>query len=408
MEKVAKSKPFDVAIETFLTQIESLWTTLPLIQKTLNRSKADSTKIYDEFLRTKCEFITSENHYLISPDNFRKYRILKKDMENNHAAYTIIKRNFLVSLVSQYDTYIGALIRCIFEIRPELINASEKQLTFAQLTTFSSIEAAREYIIEKEIETVLRENHTDQFKWFERKLSINLLKDLPIWSTFIELTQRRNLFVHTDGRVSSQYLSVCKENNVRLPASLKVGDLLDADKKYYDQAFVCLFEIGLKLNQVLRRILVPTEIEEADASFLNISFELIQNGQYDLAREVYDFADKYIKKFSSNDISLRITLNRAQTYKWLGNNEKCVQIINGVDWSATGDLFKLGSSILLDDFGKAAALMEDIGDNPKVLDKSAYKDWPIFKEFVKSQIFRDAFKKIYKTEFEITEEKTVN
>jgi hypothetical protein len=308
----------------------------------------------------------------------------------------IIKRNFLVSLVSQFDTYVGDMIKAIFEVRPEIINNSEKQLTFSELAKFNDIKEAKDYIVEKEIETVLRENYTEQFKWFENKLKIQLRKDLPIWQTFIEVTQRRNLFVHNDGKVSSQYLSICKENNVILDEKIKQGIKLGVGLKYFDKAFKCFFELGVKLNQVIRRNLVSEDIEQADTSFLNISFELIENRQYDLAKILYDFSDKYINKYSTEDLRLRILINRAQTYKWLDQNDECKKIINSIDWSAKGDLFKLVSKVLLDEFEDATKIMKTIGDNDGVLDKSCYKNWPVFIKFREVKLFKDAYLKFTK------------
>lgn len=291
-----QTEGFDNSLNKFLNHIESLWTSLPIVLKTIEKTREAAVSEYDNFLSNHCEFIETENHYLVPTEHVRRNTLLKKAVNNSTSAIKIIKRNFLVSLISQFDTYVGDLIKNIFEVKPEIINNSEKQLTFAELAKFSSINEAQDYIIEKEIETVLRESYTEQFKWFERKLNIQLRKDLPIWSVFIEISQRRNLFVHNDGNISSQYLSVCREHNVQIDDKLKVGDELNVAFKYFDKAFKCLFELGVKLNQVIRRNLVSQEIEHADHSFLNISFELIQNRQYDLAKILYDFSDKYIKR----------------------------------------------------------------------------------------------------------------
>lgn len=408
MNSKLSSEKFDEAIEKFLMQIESLWTSLPTVLKTIERSEQSSNENYNNFLYSHCAFNEVDETYQIKIENARKNRVLRKEAESYTIAYVIIKRNFLVSLVSQFDTYIGMMMKCIFLVRPDLIDSSEKPLTYTQLKTFNNLDDAKDYIIEKEIETNLRDSHTEQFRWFEKKLSINLLKDLPIWSEFIEITQRRNLFVHTDGKVTTQYLNNCKENNVKLSDDLKVGDELEADLQYFEKAFVCLFEIRLKLNQVIRRNLLKDQIEDADKSFLNISFELIQNGQYELAKEIYDFADKYIKKFSNNDLHYRIILNRAQIYKWLDKNEKCIEIINSVDWSATGDLFKLSSSVLKDEFEKSFDLMRKIGNNESTLHPASFRDWPIFKQFIQNKDFKDIFKEIYNKDFEITETEKSN
>jgi hypothetical protein len=400
-----KSEHFDKAVNKYLNHIEGLWTSMPIVLKTIEKTKNSAIVAHNDFLNNNCNYIKEENHFLIPIEHVRKNTQLKKSVDNSTTAIKIIKRNFLVSIISQFDTYVSDLIKAIFEVKPEIIQNSEKQLTFSELNKFKSIQEAQDYVIEKEIETVLRGSYTEQFKWFENKLKIQLTKDLPIWQTFIEITQRRNLFVHNDGKISTQYLNVCREHNVILDDKLKVGDELDVGLKYFDKSFKCLFEIGVKLNQVIRRNLLPEELEKADHSFLNISFELIHNSQLDLAKTLYDFSDKYIKKYSNEDLKLRILLNRAQTYKWLNKEKECENIINSIDWTATGDLFKLASKVLIDDFNSACEIMKNIGENEKVLNKAFYKDWPIFKKFRCSEEFKNTYFEIFGTEFEIVEEK---
>jgi hypothetical protein len=405
MEKKTQSECFDDAVIKFLTHIESLWTSLPLVLKTIEFANAKAIADHQKFLKEDCELVEDESHYIIRVENRRKNDILMKAATNSAVANKIIKRNFLVSLISQFDTYISDLIKAIFLVRPELLNASEKQITFSELLKFGNVETAKEFIVEKEIESVLRESHTEQFKWLERKLNIPLRKDLPIWKVFIEITQRRNIFIHNDGKVSNQYLSVCKENGVNFPESIKIGTELDIDIKYFEGAFKGLFEIGVKLNQVLRRNLLPEEIESADSSFLNISFELIQNRQYELAKELYDFGDKYIKKFSTEDLRLRVLLNRAQTYKWLNQEDECVKIIKSIDWTATSDLFRMCSDVLLENYESASESMRSIGNNEKIINKASYKDWPIFRKFRQSEEFKKMYFETYKEPFEIIVEK---
>lgn len=392
------SKQFDLAIENYIDNIESLRSTLPGILGILKKQSEKHAVEHQKFLDKECEYVPKKNHYLIIPENSRRNTVLKKAAIQSQIAHTMMSRNFLISIVSQFDTYIGQLMNCIFEIKPEIIDNSERQLSFSQLRTFPSVLDARSYIVEKEVESVLRDSHSEQFSWFEKKLDIKLRSDLPAWKDFIELTQRRNLFVHNNGKVSSQYINVCKLHEVSLSDNLKIGDELGSGLDYFENAFNCLFEIGLKLNQVLRRKLLPDNIEEADNSFLNITFDLIQNDQLKLAKELYDFADKYIRKYSKLDIELRILLNRAQTYKWLGNEDKCCNIIKSKDWSAYGELFKLSSSVLINDYDSAVSSMKKIGNNEEIVKKYCYSDWPIFKEFIQTDHFKATYKEIYGTD----------
>ena len=88
---------------------------------------------------------------------------------------------FFVGLVSAYDKFLSELIRAMFIARPELLSSSERNLSFKDLMEIGSVEAARERIIEKEIETVIRKSHSEQISWLEAKLNMPLTKDLDIW-----------------------------------------------------------------------------------------------------------------------------------------------------------------------------------------------------------------------------------
>jgi hypothetical protein len=404
--KSNKPNPFDKSIDSFLNNIESLRSTFPLIIGILRIQRDKTAKEHNEFLEKDCEYDAEQEVYWIKPENSRKNAKLKKAATNSELAEKTLTRNFIVSLVSQFDTFIGDLMRCVFDIKPHIIDASERKLTYSDLKAFNSIENAQEYIVEKEIEAVLRDSHSEQFSWFERKLNLKLRSDLPAWKGFVELTQRRNLFVHNDGKVSTQYMSVCKDHGVELPKKLKAGDSLPVNKEYFDKAFDCLFEISLKLNQVLRRSLEPDKLGLADDSFMNITFDLIQNKQYKLAEIMFEFEDKYIKKYSNQDTELRILLNRAQTYKWLGKKEKCEEIIKSRDWSACGEIFKMTSNVLIEEYKLASESMKLIGDNENVIHKSSYIDWPIFKEFIQTTEFKLTYKEIYKDEVEVKETTT--
>lgn len=108
-----------------------------------------------------------------------------------------------MSLISQFDAYFGNIIKTIYYKKPEILSTSEKSIKYSEIIKINSIDELKEYIIEQEIEAVLRKSHNDQFKWLENKLNMKLRQGLNCWPTFIESTERRNLFVHCDGCVSS-------------------------------------------------------------------------------------------------------------------------------------------------------------------------------------------------------------
>jgi hypothetical protein len=281
-------------------------------------------------------------------------------------------------LVSLYDAYLGSLIECLLVEKTQLLTLSERTVTVGELLEFDDLGAVKRHLVEKEVESVLRQSHTEQFDWLERKFDIKLRQDLPAWPKFIELTERRNLFVHTGGRVSSQYLKVCKKHGVDC-SGVQQAERLKVTPAYFREGYRTILEIGVKLSQVLWRKLYPEERGQADQQLSDISFMLLTEERYVLARTLLDFSTQVVKKHSSADARLRFVINRAQAYKWSGDGKRALEILNDEDLSAVSDEFKLAAAVLREDFTIAIALVRKLGLHGKV-DLSGYREWPLFKE----------------------------
>jgi hypothetical protein len=281
-------------------------------------------------------------------------------------------------------------LRATFYLRPELLNGSEKPLTFKELTAFGSISEAREFVVEREVESVVRESHDKQFDWMETKFGLPLRKGLPSWPKFIEVMERRNLFVHCNGIVSVQYLNTCSKHKVEL-GSCKVGKELHVSQHYFEEAYEVIFEIGVKLAHVLWRKLSPEDRERADWSLNEICLNLIRDEHYSLARILLGFAVDQ-KKFGSEAVKRTLILNFAQAHKWSGDEKGMHRVLSDEDWTACSDKFALAIAVLNDDFRKAAKLMKRIAAGGATSpNKGDYKEWPIFKQFRHSSEFMTSY-----------------
>src|SRR5205807_1598206 len=56
------------------------------------------------------------------------------------AGIGLLPQTFVVALVSQYDAFLGSLLRCVYRARPELLEKSAKQLSYAELCKFGDLE----------------------------------------------------------------------------------------------------------------------------------------------------------------------------------------------------------------------------------------------------------------------------
>jgi len=288
----------------YVRSVEALAESLPFIMKVLLATR----KTFNDKLDA---FIDSRAFDVEEIDNYRQYKLMIKDKSEHdklhlglrifREAIGVTPRSFLVSLVSTYDAFLGRLIRQLFYLKPELLNASERTLTFSQLMELKTVDVAREYLVEKEVEAVLRKSHSQQFEWLERTFAVPLRKGLECWPRFVEIAERRNLFVHADGVVSTQYLTVCREHSVPLANDINVGTQLSADPSYFELSANCLMETGVKLAHVLLRKLAPTEREDADGNLIAIVYDLLVKRKYPLAADLSEFGTETLKAHASDE-----------------------------------------------------------------------------------------------------------
>ncbi|MHB8485907.1 MAG: hypothetical protein ACYDCM_09270 [Candidatus Acidiferrales bacterium] len=363
-EQEHESKSVGSEISLFIDQIDGLAETLALVMPSIVgvlSGAAAETRQFLEELGLRLDVPDAERTVTVAGSKVLRLQGLMQKLSRARLVTELVPRSLVVSLVSQFDAYLGRLVRRLFIARPEILNASENTLTFSELMEFESVENAREVVIEREVESLLRRSHSDQFGWLEKTFGLQLRKDLEVWPVFIELTERRNLFVHANGVVSRQYLEVCRRNACRIPEDFRPGQTLSITTDYFVKAYECILEIGVKLGQVLWRKVLPGEIDAPDGNLNRVSYGLLSEGKYPLARMLLNFGTETLPKHSSEESRLIMVVNRAQSYKWSGDGDTCKAIVNKEDWSAKGLKFKMAQAILLDDFASAIEFAKSIG-----------------------------------------------
>jgi hypothetical protein len=388
--------------DRFLREIRSLQFAQEETFKVLTVSVEKHVSAFANFLKL-FENIKdgTQQKFMIPIDKGEQLRRLIHDLTSSVGSLPLFHRGLFLVLVSKWDAFFGSLLRWTYRVKPEIVDNSARTISFAELKQINSVELARSKIVEDEVSVVLRDSHGDQFDYLEKKLSV-ALKKIDIWPKFVELTQRRNLIAHADGRVSSQYISICRQSNVDLGEEVILGARLEISPKYLTAACDCLAELGLKLSQVLWRKLQPSDSAKTDNHLLQTTFEMIKAGQYDLAIRILTFSLTSPMKFEEARSRYVSVVNLAQAYKWTGNQTKCAEILQGEDWSAVPLDLKLAVSVLRDEFEEASSLMKQIGTAGQV-SKEDYQEWPLFKKFRATRPFVEAYREIFKTEIEVSE-----
>lgn len=390
-------------LETFLRHIDAIRDTLPMTILLIQPYNKKANDDFMKFLKENVEEIEDDNgkkRILIKADESKIFETLERNASTSSLASKIIPESLFVSLISQYDAFLTRLLRAVYEIKPDVLNGSERNLTFSQLVEMNSIENAREFIIDKEIDTVLRKSHSEQFDYLEKHIGLKLREKLPIWQKFIEITERRNLLVHCDGVVSNQYIKNCTEQKCNIE-KIEVGGRLGVEPKYFSEAYECLYEIATKLTHTLWRKLLISDLKNADRELNDICFHLINSNSFELADILLEFSCDQKNHF--NDSLRNVFIINGALSKYLQDKKNDVKkILDKKDWSASSDDFKLAYSVLTDDFEKAYEIMLKIGENGEV-DQSDYKQWPLFSKIRNETKFKQTYQDIFKEEYSVME-----
>ena len=395
-------KDFEKEVRRFAESIDSLLLSLPSVMTTMeagvNKQRIDFINLLKE---SGAEKVVKEKtiNFKLTGGNVAKVLKMQQHLHNNETAYRLIHRSFLTSQISQYDAYLGRLLRLIYYVRPEKLNASEKQITFKELVQYSSIEEARERLIEREVDSIVHKSHEDQIIWLKENLGLQVSAFIPELPDFIEIAQRRHLFVHCDGVVSAPYIKNCIGADVKLPANIIVGQQLEVSREYLENAFEKVYAVGVKIGFALWLNLFKADVDSAAKCVNALAFDLISNSRYSLAINLLEFALGGKQKPADEQILRFIILNLAQSYRWSGDKAKCAKLLGEHNWSASSDIIKLGVSVLIDKFEEVFRIMRKLGHDEE-FKKESYRDWPIFRELRKQPGFSTCYREIYAEDFE--------
>ena len=396
------SPPVSIGEElaVFVKQIDSISTSLLLALKILSTVRDKVSESMTKFLDihgTLLQETDGFRSYSIATQHTSKSEILKKQFDHAELSLTVLPRSFIFSLVTQFEAYLTRLIRVLYYLKPEMLDPSDTILSFTKLLELNSIDSAKEYLLEKEIEAVLRKSPTEQFTWLEHKFEVSLRKEFMSWPAFNEVIERNNHFVYHNGIISSRYIDVCKRFGIFLDKTVVVGGTLTVSPEYFDSAYRSFYEIAVKIAHLLWRQLKPNDLEAADRNLVAITHELIVMEKYNLSINLLDFATLTLKKHFTEESRRALIINRAQAYKWNKQGNICSLILSKDDWADQDERFQLAVAVLSDNFPLAARMMEKIGSNSS--QDTGYREWPLFREFRKSPEFLQTYEKIFNKPF---------
>jgi len=391
MERISDRMRSD--LESFVTAIDGVRDAVDPVLAILRengKKRATEFRQFAEPLRN-----AETKRYSIPPEKYQQFVRLRSRSQTSAEGYTLTARSLLTAAVSILEYHMGSVLRWLFTARPDILKASQRTYTAKEVFDITSKGSFQDHLIGKEVEALLREGLVGQLKILEDRASCKLREGLACLPQLVEIHQRRNLFVHCNGAVSAQYLDVCGQAGVQGIDSIKVGESLKVGPKYLRTACDVILEVGVKLGQVIWRKFLDGETENADNHLTSLGYSLIVDERYDLASRLMEFGTHRATKHANDLDRKRMIVNRAQSELWAGRNNNCIDVLRGEDWSSCSAIFRIAEAVLLSKFEEAQRLMATISKNTDEIREHDWFEWPLFKEFRKTDYFRRGFSAIY-------------
>lgn len=387
-------------LNSFIDSINCIKETYEFSEVTLRDQLRDADLRFDDFITShEHKDVDGRSFLEIPEDQLRSLLRLIKKKDRATRAIELVPPSYFVSLVSVYDSFFGGLVRCLYSICPEKLQDEDMTFCYRDLQKYDSLTDVKKRIIDKRVEKLLRDSHVEQIDWFASALGVSTLRSFKGWPDFVEVTERRNLFVHANGTVSTQYMDNCKKHSA-LDSCILEGNQLTVDKTYFDKAFKTLYKIAIMLSQMLLRIKYCEKAGQAcvgdiDKILIENVFDLIVDKHYDTAIDVSEMVLSN-PKFSHNAFDrLFIVLNYAQSYKWSGNQEKCQEILDKEDWSAFTNELLIPKFTLEENYPEVYKRMRELGKGNKHISITSYREWPVFQKLREQEEFKNVFEEVF-------------
>ena len=317
-----------------------------------------------------------------------------KTIRKLRTADRTFRQTTIVSIVSKFDEFVMVLLRRAFDENPDWLKNADKSVTYVQLLEIDSIQEFVADLIRKEVDQLMRGSHHKQIALLDSKLKIGIEDNFCHWKDFLEITERRNLFVHSGGVVNTIYL----ENAKRFGFEETEEKLLGASDEYVSHAIDIFYELSVRLLQGVCRRLYPECYAEVDLRLNNDGVELLAEERWELAERIFEYAIGIPKKMRTDDeFNYLFIINLCIAKKSLG--KEINTSIKSVNWKPLHPKYQFAVALLQDRNADAAKLMCSEAVREQV-DKNHLLTWPLLRDFRKTDVFASSFHEIYGYPFE--------
>ncbi|TXK77742.1 hypothetical protein [Paenibacillus sp. N3.4] len=293
----------------------------------------------------------------------------------------ILYKSSIINLVVFFEILISKLITKRISEHPKSININDKSLTFDEIVRLGSLENAQMFLIENEVETIMRKSYSDWLDYLTKNLKCNLSFINDCNDDVFEIFQRRNIIVHNDGIVNNIYLSKVSLKN---KDKYKLGQSIKITNEYIEESIDLLERIGILIALEMWQKM-EKKSSDREELIMQYAYNYMRANKWALAKDMYTFF--LAEKSASSDSLLRAQINVWLCIKSMNNYSLIKEDLEVKDFSDRKDIFRLCLLSLKDDVDGFFSLLPSL--YPKDVTLINLKEWPIFISIRESMRYKE-------------------
>lgn len=325
-------------------------------------------------------------------------------------AFSFLSDNILetqfVECITRFDVFLLNFMRKCFYAYPDRFGKQERSIQLSDLKELKSIDELKYKIIDDELEKIFRDSHKEQLNYINKTFRIDFMKAAPsLYSRFIEITERRNLYIHCNGQVSAQYIRVCKQENAKL-ASIQVKDKLPISLDYFIDsngvvlsfAIIIAFSMWLKLNK--------KDENDACDSIISICNRLLKQERPQIVIDILTYVIAKSKELQiQHKFVNKFYMYLLRAYTKIEDKASFEKILDETDFSDVNLSIQLALFVVQGKYEEAFGVLEEINANERILPKSQLAKSEIFSDLIMQDEFANVYRRIYNEDFHIEKDK---
>lgn len=317
---------------------------------------------------------------------------VEKSMDQFNNDMTKFKiESSIISICVCLETIAYRILNITYRELPSLKDLDEKTISFSHLRKIETLEGARQFLIESELNKVFRQSFGEWFEEINKRFLIS--STFPSSAAMVdeidELFQRRNLYVHANGIVNNMYLQNCTKDFTK---NIEPGEYLESSMEYVRSRWNSVIMIGWFLYYKFCLFMKPhLENAKENAIDLHLDNYILQylSGQIDAIPLI--LKDK--KDRAKSDYSKLVDQMNYFLYYRINNRfDEIKDEVANFDSTPYAIEFNMFIAILLGD-PEAFRLTKQYIDN-STSDNNFFEiyEWPVFRLVRDTEPYKSYFK----------------